>query len=569
MMPANGEPQFFRAELMIERIRVTLLLFILGFIIVVASFLSISLASNGENLLALPDVLAPLSVLLAAVMFYLVWKRLFLEAIGIFVYFFLGSIGLFLAVESTDIGILVSLLALTSIAAAFILRREFFWFAISLNIIMLAWMSFGQGANELKEMATDNALLDSAITFVFSLIPIIVAVIVRNAMQKIEAIALNAQRSATLLEASAVIGQSMSQMLELNDLLNRAAEIIRDRFAFYHVSIFLLDEERRYAHLTASTGEIGERMMARGHRVPVDANSVIGRVAIASDIIVARDAERDYGYSFNELLPDTRSELAAPIKDNEGIVGILDVQSRRVDAFTLMELDALRVIATQLATAIRNARLFEEKERNIRENKRLFIESETNLRENQRLTRQLTKQAWSDYLKTDRRIDGVTLAGQSFQNNADWSEQMLNAGRRRRPITKDTDDMRIVAVPIELRGEVVGAIEIETQQGVNQEDTIDMARAISQRLAVSLDNARLFEESNEASAQEQRVSEIVTQYQSASTVDELLQVTLQGLAETLGAEHGAIRLGLLPDEAFAPSKTQAIEAPAMDEDEQA
>ena len=110
---------------------------------------------------------------------------------------------------------------------------------------------------------------------------------------------------------------------------------------------------------------------------------------------------------------------------------------------------------------------------------------------------------------------------------------------------------------------------LTTSQGINQEDTIDMVRAISQRLAVSLDNARLFEESNEASAQEQRVSEIVTQYQSASTVDELLQVTLQGLAETLGADHGAIRLGLLPEEAFAPTRTQTIETANVKEDDKA
>jgi hypothetical protein len=82
-----------------------------------------------------------------------------------------------------------------------------------------------------------------------------------------------------------------------------------------------------------------------------------------------------------------------------------------------------------------------------------------------------------------------------------------------------------------------------------------MVRALSQRLAVSLDNARLFEESHEATAQEQRVSEIVAQYQSANSVDELLQITLEGLAETLGAEEGAIRLGILPEDKATLSDT--------------
>lgn len=565
----NNEPQFFRAETMIQRVRVNLLELVLGFIIIVGGLLTISLVLDGQNLLELPDVAAPLAVLVAALMFYLARRRQFTQIIATVTIAFLGGAALLLySLSEQEAGILFVILSMTSITAAFVLRREMFWFLMSISIVMIIWASFGTnaGANTLGGIRAGRFIADAIVTLIFGLIPIAAGVIARRFIQGLEETALNAQRSATLLEASAVIGQTMSQMLELNDLLSRAAEIIRDRFAFYHVSIFLLDEERRYAHLTASTGDVGERMLARGHRLAIDANSVVGRVAIASDIIVARDTEREEGYSFNELLPDTRSELAAPIMDNEGIIGVLDVQSRRVDAFSMMEVDALRVIATQLATAIRNARLFEEKESNIRENKRLFIESETNLREKERLTRQLTKQAWTDYLKTDRRIEGVTLAGQEFQNTAQWSDNMMSASRRRRPISKDVEQKRLIAVPIELRGEVVGAIEVETGQNISQEDTIDMMRAISQRLAVSLDNARLFEESNEASAQEQRISEIVTQYQSASTVDELLQVTLQGLAETLGAEAGAIRLGLLPDEAFAPQKTQAIESVTMKED---
>jgi hypothetical protein len=215
-----------------------------------------------------------------------------------------------------------------------------------------------------------------------------------------------------------------------------------------------------------------------------------------------------------------------------------------------------------LATAIRNARLFEDKERSIRENKRLFIEAETNLREIQRLNRQLTKQAWADYLRTDRRIDGVTLSDSTFSNTAEWSDEMIDASRRRRAITEEKDGKRKVAVPIELRGEVVGAIELETEPTNKKDDLVDMVRTISQRLAVSLDNARLFEESNEATAQEQRVSEIVSQYQAVDSVDELLRVTLQGLAETLGAEKASIRLGAIPDISEFDSETNMPRAEA-------
>ena len=411
---------------------------------------------------------------------------------------------------------------------------------------LIVWAAFTATEISGGDITPDN-VLSMLLTIALGIIPLSLGLFSRYFVSQIAANATQAQRSVNLLSASADIGNDVSQMLDLNVLLDRAVEVIRDRFAFYHVSVFLTDDDEKYAMLTASTGDVGERMLSRGHRLPVDSNSVVGRAAQSQEVIIARDTDGEGGHSFNELLPFTRSELAVPIADNDGIVGVLDIQSRRPDAFTETEIDALRVITNQLTTAIRNARLFEDKERSIRENKRLFIEAETNLREIQRLNRQLTRQAWVDYLKTDRRIDGVTLSDNAFQNNADWSDAMIDASRRRRAITEEKEGKRKIAVPIELRGEVVGAIELETTPSNKKDDLVDMVRTVSSRLAVSLDNARLFEESNEATAQEQRVSEIVSQYQSAESVDELLRVTLQGLAETLGAEQASIRLGAVPD----------------------
>jgi GAF domain-containing protein len=100
-----------------------------------------------------------------------------------------------------------------------------------------------------------------------------------------------------------------------------------------------------------------------------------------------------------------------------------------------------------------------------------------------------------------------------------------------------------------LRGEVIGAIEVEPGDSAAQSDTVEMVQAIAQRLASSLDNARLYEEAQVATAQEQRINQIVTQYQAATTVDDLLRITLTELSEALGAQRGAIRLGMIPERA--------------------
>ncbi|MGB7337678.1 MAG: GAF domain-containing protein [Phototrophicaceae bacterium] len=548
--------EFSDAQQLLVRVRVRLLqifLLVIAFTSIVFTLRSIT---NGNDITRGIEAIATVTTLFALGFLLIVSRGQLLRLISTIVVSYMIIISIIIYGLLQDQAVLLLLLSSASLAIALLTNRLYFWLLNVIMLVIIIITSAVSVSSSLSIVNDERILTEFFITLLFGLIPLAISVIARYFTITLEDSTQQAQRSTSLLIASADIGRNVSEMLDLNVLLDRAVEIVRDRFAFYHVSVFLADDNNRYVHLTASTGDVGERMLARGHRLLINADSVVGRAAQAKDVIVARDTDRDSGHSFNELLPLTRSELAVPIIDNEGVVGVLDMQSRRIDAFTATERDALTVIANQLATAIRNARLFEDKERNIRENKRLFIEAETNLREIQRLNRQLTKQAWSDYLRTDRRVDGVTLNANTFKNSAEWSDEMDDASRRRRAITNEENGLRKVTVPIELRGEVVGAIEVETHPDNRKDDLADMIRTVSQRLAVSLDNARLFEESNEATAQEQRVSEIVSQYQSVDSVDDLLRVTIQGLAETLGAEHASIRLGFVPDiKAFSAGAT--------------
>jgi GAF domain-containing protein len=536
------------AQLRIRAVQV-LLVFILiaGFLAMITILLETGLSTPW-------GIVAGVASLISGVGMVVVHRGRGVQTIGTIVVTLLAAISV--AAYTGDLGLVTILFMLTTIGAAIIIPRPLFWLLNAVSIGSITWFISRGGSFGAAVPTAERSITLVMSSIILGSMPPVVGLMLRYFVDRLELVARNSQRTAVLLEASANIGQSVSQMLELNDLLKRAVEIVRDRFAFYHVQIFLIDDSRDYAYLQASTGEIGEQLMARGHRLRLDSHSVIGRVSLSGEPIIARDS--DSGHAFNELLPDTRSELAIPIKDSDGIIGALDVQSRLSNAFTANEIRVLNVIANQLATAIRNARLFETQAHSLRENKRLFIESETNLREIQRLNRQLTRQAWADYLKMDRRITGVTLEGQGFSNKAEWTSEMVESGQRRRPIKANVDGQRKVAVPIELRGEVVGAIEIELPKIDDEESTIDMIQAISQRLAVSLDNARLFEETQEATAQEQRVGELVSRYQSANTVDDLLQITLEGLIETLGADAGSIRLGRLPDDDTPDAESNGI-----------
>lgn len=398
---------------------------------------------------------------------------------------------------------------------------------------------------------TEERPLVTAIFEVFSMaFPLVfISITVRFVVDRTIETARRVSRSASLLQSTAEVGQTLSQLLNLDDLLSRAVDMIRDRFAFYHVQVFLVDEQREYANLVASTGEVGQRLIARKHRLPVGSQSVIGRVTQAGEAVISRDTDTDSVHAVNELLPNTRSELALPIMDAERIIGVLDVQSTRRGAFLEDDVQALQVMANQLATAIRNAMLFENIQHNLQENKRLFLEAEANLRENQRLTSQLTTSVWAGYLGTSRDVSAITLEQSEGvpHFNADWTDTMRESQRRLRPITRNEQGQQITAVPIVLRGAVIGAIEVSAED-VRENDMIEMMNAVAQRLATNLDNVRLYEEAQEATLQEQKINTVVARYQSANSIDELLQITLAELTDALGAEQGTIRLGFLEGE---------------------
>lgn len=350
------------------------------------------------------------------------------------------------------------------------------------------------------------------------------------------------ERTAALLQSSAEIGKITSRLLDRGEMLDQTISLIRDRFGFYHVQVFIVSDEGDQALLVASTGKLGAELLARRHRLAVGSQSVIGQVTLSGKEVIINDTNQSAYHARNDLLPDTRAELALPILDGARIIGALDVQSTSSNAFQHADVLALQIIADLLATSIQNSQLFSAQTETAEENRRLLSESETALREIERLNRQLTRSGWDNYLQEPQATLGLTLAKGVLHAENNWTATLQQAGSNRQSVIRVVNGKQIFAVPVILRGEVIGAIEVEADEPLNANDAVEIMQAVSQRLAISLDNARLFEEAQQATTQEQQINAVVTHFQEATTVDELLQVALTELSETLGAERSAIRL---------------------------
>jgi putative methionine-R-sulfoxide reductase with GAF domain len=165
------------------------------------------------------------------------------------------------------------------------------------------------------------------------------------------------------LQAAAEVSRATTSVLDPNELLRQTVDLVRERFDLYYVGLFLLDEERRFAVLHAGTGEAGQKMLARGHRLKVGGISMVGWCTANAQARIALDVGEEAVRFDNPLLPDTHSEMALPLISRGQVIGALDVQSTKEAAFDEADIAVMQTMADQLANAIENARLFEETQR--------------------------------------------------------------------------------------------------------------------------------------------------------------------------------------------------------------
>jgi GAF domain-containing protein len=111
-------------------------------------------------------------------------------------------------------------------------------------------------------------------------------------------------------------------------------------------------------------------------------------------------------------------------------------------------------------------------------------------------------------------------------------------------VVAEQGERQIVAVPVELRGQPIGAIEVEIDDSARQNDALEMLQSVAQRLALSIDNARLFEQAQDLAQREREVNAISVRLQAASDMEDLARTALQELSRALGAQSASIRLGV-------------------------
>ena len=328
------------------------------------------------------------------------------------------------------------------------------------------------------------------------------------------------QRRATQFEVLAQVTQAITSVRDLQELLPRITAVISEKFGFYHVGVFLLDGARQYAVLSATNSEGGRQMLERKHRLRVGEQGIVGNVTATGKPRIAMDVGVDAVFFDNPELPDTHSEMALPLKSGGLVVGALDVQSIEIGAFAEEDIQMLTLLADQVSLAIENARL--------------FAETRNALAEAEAVSRQFTREVWGS-LPHEQNLLGYrySLIGASPLEKA---VELTNSSNDK--TTRKQTESSQIALPIELRGQVIGTLVVQSPSAeVLNQDQLDLIKAVAERVALSAENARLFEETTRRAERERLVSDITGKIRSVHDPQTMIQTAMEELRNALGASR--------------------------------
>jgi GAF domain-containing protein/HAMP domain-containing protein len=356
--------------------------------------------------------------------------------------------------------------------------------------------------------------------------------------QRVRERTLDLERRSRYLEVTAEVAGFAASILDPDDLAKRVTELIRDRFGLYYVGLFLRDDSGDWAVLVAGTGDAGEQMLAAGHRLRMGGASMIGQCVDTGEAGVHLGIQ-DTAIRFdNPLLPNTRSELALPMRSRGIVIGAMTVQSEREAAFDMASIAVLQTMVDQVALAVENARLISQ--------------STAALEAARRASGELTRQAWTELLRS-RDSWGYRYSGGRIGLTASgWPTEMVQAVETEQIVPSaepdepgvETGGRGMLAIPLKVRGQTVGAVGFRKPgvESIWSDHEVEVLEMLVQQLGDTLVGAQLYAAAQDNAARQRLVGELASRMRQTLDVESVLRTTVQEVRHVLDLPEVSVRL---------------------------
>jgi GAF domain-containing protein/HAMP domain-containing protein len=379
------------------------------------------------------------------------------------------------------------------------------------------------------------------------------------------------QHRSIQLETAAEIARDISSSLNLDELLIKAVNFIRERFDFYHASIFLHDLPGEFAVIREATGETGSQMKREGYKIGIGSKSIVGFVGSHGEQLVVNNTAKDSTYYANPVFPDTRSEAAFPLKVGERILGEIDVQSIHPYAFTEDKLRSLQILADQVAIAVVNTELFSETQEHLSQHRLLHhitttAASGTTLEEalesavnglqvtlggdrviiflTNREKNTLEAKASTGYAEDITRVEipvGSGIIGWAAAHKR--SLRVKNVTEDPRYVAISANTRSELAIPLVYRNELLGVLNVESELvDAYTENDEEMLGTLGGSLAAIIANARLLEQIRVQAERDRLIYEVTSRIRRSTDIQSIMAATAGELTRLTGAHYAKIQI---------------------------
>ena len=350
----------------------------------------------------------------------------------------------------------------------------------------------------------------------------------------------NSEVPAEVLATLAEIGEEVNASLNLDEVLAHAAALIKRHIDYEMFGVLMVDRDGAYlTHRFAIGYPPG---LAENLKVPIG-QGITGTAARTGHAVLVSDVSQDSRYI--NAIESVRSELAVPLMFRGKCVGVLDIQSRHLDYFTKEQRNILSVLANRLAVAIENARLFQQVRSQA---ETLLVLNEVSREISSILDVEALLRRAAELVKRviDYQILSIMLFDeeqQVFRHRLDVKHGQRVQGKLRAAATEGivgaaattrepvlvpdvTADPRYLmvnpetrselAIPMIHQGRVIGVLDLESPQlNYFTEDHVQTLSILAANLAVSLENARLYEQVAKGEARLERDLQAAKRIQGA------------------------------------------------------
>ena len=318
----------------------------------------------------------------------------------------------------------------------------------------------------------------------------------------------------TQLRTASTVAKAMAEIQNISELLDSVTKLTSEKFGFYHVGLYILDEQKRTAFLQAASSAAGKQLIGQAFRVESDRRNLINRVVTQNRHIIISDSD---GTNFiqDTNFPLTRSRMLLPLAVRGNILGILDIHSEQPQVFSNQDAEILQSLADLVAISFDNARL-------INETKSLVSQLEMN-------TNVQTERTWKKLTSRQRPAYQYTPAGVRpvFSTNK-----------------KDSDDG--LHIPLVLHGQKIGLIKLKRKGEASHwsEKERVLVEKIADQIALALENSRLVDEAQKNALRDQMIANVSTRVRETLDIESVVRTAATELRRAFDLKEAEVLIGV-------------------------